>query len=169
MSESDYLGYQRALEKGLRTVAEGGAVPAYVRLADERGWPHAGHVDFIDNQINGASGTIRARAVFANRSLLLTPGLFGRIRVPGSEPHQAILIPDSAIVSDQSRKLVMTVAADGTVAAREVRQGPTFEGLRIVRSGLSAADTIVINGLLRARPGAKVTPQAGTIETEAEP
>jgi len=169
MSESDYLGYQRALEKGLMTTAQDSAVPAYVRLADERGWPHEGHVDFIDNQINGGSGTIRARAVFANASLLLTPGLFGRIRVPGSEPHQAILIPDSAIVSDQSRKLVMTVAADGTVAAREIRPGPTFEGLRIVRSGLGAADTIVINGLLRARAGTKVTPQAGTIATEAEP
>jgi len=169
MSESDYLGYQRALEKGLMTTAQDSAVPAYVRLADERGWPHEGHVDFIDNQINGGSGTIRARAVFTNPSLLLTPGLFGRIRVPGSEPHQAILIPDSAIVSDQSRKLVMTVAADGTVAAREIRPGPTFEGLRIVRSGLGAADTIVINGLLRARAGTKVTPQAGTIATEAEP
>ena len=169
MSESDYLGYQRALEKGLLTVAEGGAVPAYVRLADERGWPHEGHVDFIDNQINRGSGTIRARAVFANASLLLTPGLFGRIRVPGSEPHEAILIPDSAIVSDQSRKLVMTVAADGTVAAREIRPGPTFEGLRIVRSGLTASDTIVIDGLVRARAGAKVTPQQGKIVPEAEP
>ncbi len=169
MSESDYLGYQRAVPAGLMTSERGRAVSAYVRLANETGWPHEGHMDFIDNQIDRGAGTIRARAVFPNKSLFLTPGEFGRIRVPGSEPHQAILIPDAAIVSDQSRKIVMTVGADGTVVPRVIRPGPTYEGLRIVRNGLAASDTIVINGLVRARPGAKVTPEAGKIEAEPEP
>ncbi len=169
MSESDYLGYQRAVQTGLMTAERDHAVPAYVRLVDEKGWPHEGHMDFIDNQINRGAGTIRARAIFPNASHLLTPGEFGRIRVPGSEPHQAILIPDAAIVSDQSRKIVMTVSADGTVAPRVIRPGPTYEGLRIVRDGLAANDTIIINGLVRARPGAKVTPQPGKIEVEPEP
>ncbi|HLN10204.1 MAG TPA: efflux RND transporter periplasmic adaptor subunit [Xanthobacteraceae bacterium] len=169
MSESDYLGYQRAIQAGLMTSEQGGAVQAFVRLVDEKGWPHEGHMDFIDNQINRGAGTIRARAIFPNKSLFLTPGEFGRIRVPGSEPHQAILIPDAAIVTDQSRKIVMTVSADGTVVPRVVRPGPTYEGLRIVRDGLAAGDTIIINGLVRARPGAKVTPQPGKIEAEPEP
>jgi len=169
MSESDFLGYQRAIQAGLMTSEQGGAVQAFVRLIDERGWPHEGHMDFIDNQINRGAGTIRARAIFPNKSLLLTPGEFGRIRVPGSEPHQAILIPDAAVVSDQSRKIVMTVSADGTVVPRVIRPGPSYEGLRIVRSGLAAGDTIIINGLVRARPGAKVTPQPGKIEAEPEP
>ena len=169
MSESDYLSYQRAVQAGLLKSASDGTVTSFVRLADETGWPHEGHLDFIDNQLDRGAGTIRARAVFANASHLLTPGEFGRIRVPGSEPHQAILIPDAAVVTDQSRKIVMTVGADGTVAPRVIRPGPTYEGLRIVRDGLAAADTIVINGLVRARPGAKVTPQPGKIEAEPEP
>jgi RND family efflux transporter MFP subunit len=169
MSESDYLGYQRAIQAGLMTSEQGGAVQAFVRLVDEKGWPHEGHMDFIDNQINRGAGTIRARAIFPNKSLFLTPGEFGRIRVPGSEPHQAILIPDAAVVTDQSRKIVMTVGADGTVVPRVIRPGPTYEGLRIVRDGLAAGDTIIINGLVRARPGAKVTPQPGKIEAEPEP
>ena len=93
MSESDYLSYQRAVQAGLLKSASDGTVTSFVRLADETGWPHEGHLDFIDNQLDRGAGTIRARAVFANASHLLTPGEFGRIRVPGSEPHQAILIP----------------------------------------------------------------------------
>jgi len=96
----------------------------------------------------------------------LTPGQFARIRVPGSEPYQAILIPDSALVTDQSRKQVLVVKDDGTVEARVVRPGPSYDGLRIIRKGLAASDRIIINGLMRARPGAKVTPQPGTIEPE---
>jgi RND family efflux transporter MFP subunit len=168
MSETDYLSYQRAVAAGLLKSAQTASVPAQVKLVDERSFAHDGHLNFVDNAINRGSGTIRARAIFPNPDFIMTPGQFGRIRVPGSEPHQAVLIPDSAVVTDQSRKVVMTVKEDGTVVPREIRPGPTYQGLRIVRSGLTSSDTIIINGLIRARPGAKVTPQAGKIELDPQ-
>jgi multidrug efflux pump subunit AcrA (membrane-fusion protein) len=104
------------------------------------------------------------RAEFPNPDHFLTPGQFGRIRIPGSEQYKAILVPDAALVADQSRKLVMTVAADGTVVPKVVRPGPiTDDGLRIIRSGLDPQDQVIIDGLVRARPGSKVTPQPGKI------
>jgi RND family efflux transporter MFP subunit len=169
MSEADYLGYQRAVSAGLLTAARGSEVPVFVKLVDEQDWAHPGHMDFIDNQVDRGSGTIRARAVLPNPNRFITPGLFGRIRVPGSEPHEAVLIPDRAIVTDQSRKIVMTVKPDGTVVPKIIRPGPSYEGLRIVRKGLSPADTIIIDGLMRARPGAKVTPQPGKIQIGEQP
>jgi RND family efflux transporter MFP subunit len=123
-------------------------------------------MNFVDNQVDRGSGTIRVRAVFPNADFLLTAGQFGRIRIPGSEPYKAILIPDAALVSDQSRKIVMTVGGDNTIVPKVVRPGPTHDGLRIIRDGLVPTDRIVIDGLLRARPGAKVTPQPGTITPE---
>jgi multidrug efflux pump subunit AcrA (membrane-fusion protein) len=98
----------------------------------------------------------------------LTSGQFGRIRIPGSEPYKAVLIPDAALVSDQSRKIVMTVGNDNTIIPKVVRPGPTHDGLRIIRDGLLPTDRIVIDGLMRARPGTKVTPQPGTITPQAE-
>jgi multidrug efflux pump subunit AcrA (membrane-fusion protein) len=113
--------------------------------------------------------TIRARATFLNADFV-TPGQFGRIRIPASERYNAILIPDGAVVTDQSRKVVMTVKDDGTVEPKVVRPGPmTDDGLRIIRSGLAPTDRVIINGLVRARPGGKVTPQPGKIETAAQP
>jgi RND family efflux transporter MFP subunit len=168
MSESDYLAYQRASEKGLMKPTRDNAVPVQLHLNDEKGWPHEGRLNFVDNQVDRLSGTIRVRAVFPNPDSFLTPGQFGRIRIPGSEPYQAILIPDAAVVTDQSRKVVMVVKEDGTIEPRVVRAGPIYDNLRIIRSGLAATDRIVIDGLLRARPGAKVTPQPGKIELEAQ-
>src|SRR5690606_24776844 len=140
-------------------------VTVFVRLFDERNWAHKreGRLNFVDNQVDRGAGTIRVRAVFPNRELLITPGQFGRLRLPGSLPYRAVLVPDAAIVTDQSRKIVMTVADDGTVKPRVIRPGPMELGLRIVREGLSPDDRIIIDGLVRARPGAKVTPQPGTI------
>jgi RND family efflux transporter MFP subunit len=138
-------------------------VPAFVKLSDEQGWKHEGWLDFVDNQIDRSSGTIRVRAQFPNSDLFIAPGTFGRLRLPGSDPHPAVLIPDSAVVSDQSRKEVLTVAADGTVVPREIRPGPSYGNLRIVRAGLTAEDTIIIDGLMRARPNAKVSPEPGKI------
>jgi RND family efflux transporter MFP subunit len=163
MSERDYLAYERAVAAGRLRSTRDSTTPVQAQLSDERTWVRAGHMDFVDNQINRGSGTIRARAVFPNRSLLLTPGQFVRVQVPGSDPYQAILVPDEAIVTDQSRKIVMTVGAGGTVVPRAIRLGPHFQGLRIVREGLNANDTVVIDGLMRARPGAKVTPRMGAI------
>jgi RND family efflux transporter MFP subunit len=163
MSESQYLAYQRAIVEGRLASQRSGTVPAFVKLSDEQDWKHQGWLDFVDNQIDRSSGTIRVRAQFPNSNLFIAPGTFGRLRLPGSDPHPAILIPDSAVVSDQSRKEVLTVAADGTVTAKEIRPGPSYGNLRIVRAGLAPGDTIIIDGLLRAHQGAKVTPEPGQI------
>jgi RND family efflux transporter MFP subunit len=168
VSEADYLAYQRANAKGNLQSARDNSVAVALHLTDEKGWPHTGHLNFVDNQVDRGSGTIRLRAVFPNPDFLLTAGQFGRIRIPGSEPYKAILIPDEALVSDQSRKIVMTVNADGTIVPKVVRPGPTHDGLRIIREGLLPTDRIVIDGLMRARPGAKVTPNPGTITPEPD-
>jgi RND family efflux transporter MFP subunit len=167
MSEADYLAYQRAVAAGKLKSTRDGSVTAQVKLADETDWgKHEGKLDFVDNQVDRGAGTIRARTVFPNPNYFVTPGQFGRLRLPGSEPYVATLIPDAALVTDQSRKIVMTVAADGTVVPKVVRPGPMADelGLRIIRDGLAPGDKVIINGLMRARPGAKVTPQPGKIE-----
>jgi len=169
MSEGDYLTYQRATAAGKLDEARDSS-PVYVRLTDETEWPRRGLLNFIDNQVDRGAGTIRARATFPNSDFFVTPGQFGRIRIPASERYNAILIPDGAVVTDQSRKVVMTVKDDGTVEPKVVRPGPmTDDGLRIIRSGLAPTDRVIINGLVRARPGGKVTPQPGKIETAAQP
>jgi RND family efflux transporter MFP subunit len=169
MSESDFLAYQRAVADGKLKSTRDKGVEVEARLMDETRWSLKGTLDFVDNQVDRTAGTIRVRAIFPNPGLLATPGQFGRLRLPASDLYQAILIPDSAVVTDQSRKIVMTVQEDGTVEPRIIRPGPTFEGLRIVRSGLKPDDRVIINGLVRARPGAKVTPQPGKIEAEKQP
>jgi RND family efflux transporter MFP subunit len=168
MSESDFLAYQRRAAEGKMLSKRDADIPVEAHLTDETDWTLKGKLDFINNAVDRTAGTIRARAVFPNHDLLITPGQFGRIRIPGSEPHDAILIPDAAIVSDQSQKIVMTVAPDGTVVPKAIRPGPSYQGLRIVRSGLTGEETIIIDGLLRARPGGKVAPQLGKIEAQAE-
>ena len=163
MSESDFLVYQRAVSAGrLGSPRQAGTV-VQLRLDDEHDWKRTGKIEFVDNQIDRSSGTIRVRATFANADGFITPGQFGRLRLPASEPHSTLLVPDAALTTDQSRKLVMTVDADGTVVPKVVQAGPISDGLRVIRSGLDPADRVVIDGLLRARPGAKVSPQPGTI------
>jgi RND family efflux transporter MFP subunit len=169
MSERDYLLYQRAVQRGVLPSTRDHETVVQARLPDERGWPHSGTMNFVDNQLNAGSGTIRARAIFPNKDLFITPNTFGRLRVPGSNEYEATLIPDSAIVTDQSNQVVMTVTADGTVVPKAIQPGPSYPGgLRIVRSGLAPTDKIIISGLLRARPGGKVTPQPGTIEVPTD-
>jgi RND family efflux transporter MFP subunit len=167
LSESDYLAYQRAVANGKLPSTRESSLIAEVRLTDETEWKRQGILDFLDNTIDRGAGTIRARAVFANPDFFITPGQFGRLRLPGSERHEAILIPDGALVTDQSRKIVMLVKDDGTVEPRVVRPGPMVDGLRVIRDGLGPSDRIIINGLVRARPGGKVTPQPGKIEANA--
>jgi RND family efflux transporter MFP subunit len=164
LSEGDFLSYQRAVAQGKLASTRDVPLPVEAQLPDERAWSMKGQIDFVDNQVDRGAGTIRVRATFPNPTLLITPGQFGRVRIPASEPYQALLVPDSALVTDQSRKLLMTVKDDGTVEPKVVRPGPTYEGLRIIRDGLAPTDRVVINGLIRARPGAKVTPQPGKIE-----
>jgi RND family efflux transporter MFP subunit len=163
MSESDYLTYQRAVSEGQVQAAPEAGTQVDVRLDDEHDWKRRGRIDFIDNQVDRSSGTIRVRATFPNPNLFITPGEFGRLRLPMSQPHTAMLIPDAAITTDQSRKVAMTVAADGTVVPKVIQPGPLVDGLRVVRSGLDPSDRVVIDGLIRARPGTKVSAQPGQI------
>ncbi len=167
MSESDFLAYQRESARGNLASTRNRETVVEAHLTDEHEWLHKGTMSFVDNIVEEGTGTIRARGVFPNAEGLITPGQFGRIRIPGSPEYDAILIPDAAIVTDQSRKMALTVDAQGTVQARIIRPGPSQPGgLRIVRRGLEPTDRIVINGLLRARIGAKVTPTEGTIEPD---
>ncbi len=168
VSEQDFLAYQRAAASGRLTSTRDHMLQVAAHLTDEKDWSLQGTMDFVNNEVDRTTGTIRARAVFPNEKLLITPGQFGRVRIPGSDPYQAVLIPDSAILSDQSQKIVMAVKADGTVEPRVVRPGPLIDGLRVIREGLTGDDDIVIDGLLRARPGAKVAPSPGKIEAKPE-
>jgi membrane fusion protein, multidrug efflux system len=162
-SEADFLNYLRLAAAGARPLSRDVQNPVSVRLADETEYKHHGRMNFVDNALKAKTGTIRGRAVFDNKDGLLTPGFFGRLRLFGGE-HEALLVPDNAILSDQSRKIVLTVADDGTVGTKLVELGPIVDGLRVIRSGLAASDRIVIEGLQRARPGQKVTAEDGKIE-----
>jgi multidrug efflux system membrane fusion protein len=166
-SEADFLHYLRLAAAGTRPSSRDAPNPVAVRLADETEYTHQGRMDFVDNAINPKTGTIRARAVFDNKDGFLTPGFFGRLRLFGGT-HDALLIPDGAIASDQASKIVFTVADDGTVGTKRVELGPIIDGLRVVRSGLAPTDRIVIDGLPRARPGQKVKAEDGTIKAAAQ-
>jgi RND family efflux transporter MFP subunit len=168
MSEADFLAYQRAVLSGQLPSTRERSTLVNVKLVDEDDWSRQGRMDFVDNVVDRGSGTVRARAEFLNPDRLIAPGQFGTVRIPGSPEYEAILIPDAAIVTDQSEKLVMTVTEDGRIEPRVIRPGPTEMGLRIVRRGLDASDRIVINGLMRVRPGMEVTPQPGQIELPAQ-
>jgi multidrug efflux system membrane fusion protein len=133
-------------------------LPVYLGLANESGFPHEGRLDFVDNQVDPASGTIRTRAVFSNRSRALTPGLFARVKLVGTQKTNATLIRDAAIGTDQDRKFVLVLGPGDTLAYRPIVPGRLTDGLRIVTSGLKPGERIVVNGLMRVRPGMKVTP-----------
>ncbi len=166
-SEADFLRYQRLSASGARPSSRDAPNPVSVRLADESDYKHQGRMDFVDNVLNPKTGTIRGRAIFENKDGLLTPGFFGRLRLYGGE-REALLVPDNAISSDQASKILFTVAEDGTVGTKRVELGPIVEGLRVIRSGLAPTDRIVIDGLQRARPGQKVTAEAGKIEPASQ-
>jgi RND family efflux transporter MFP subunit len=168
VSEANYLAYQRAAERGVMPSMRDNKIEVFAKLPDEEEWPHKGTLEFLDNQVNETSGTIRARATFPNSNDAFTAGQFGHIRVPGSEPYEAILLPETAIVTDQSQKIALVVADDGTVGVKILRVGPNYNNMRIIREGLAPTDKVVINGLLRARPGSKVTAKMGSIEAASQ-
>ncbi len=160
IDERFFLAYSRDARARGSVLQEGAnGLEVQVRVTDSRVPPVSGYLDFSENRIDEETGTMRVRAVLDNPSEILTPGLFGRINVPGSLPYEGILIPDAAIVSDQNRRLVMTVDADGNVTPMPIRPGPRIDGYRVVREGLDGSEVIVIEGLLRARPGAVVSPE----------
>lgn len=157
MSESDYHAWQRANPR---------ATPhadVAITLDGDGSFDRHGTLDFIDNAVNRSSGTIRARATVPNPDLTITPGQFARLLVNLGRPKPVLLVPAAAVVPDQSQHLVMTVAPDGTVVPKVVELGELYHGLRVVRGGLTADDRVIINGLVRARPGMKVTPVAGAV------
>lgn len=175
-SEQDFLKYVRLSRSGQRASSRDARNPVYVALIDEAGFPHTGHMDFVDNRIDPNTGTMRGRAILNNDDGLLTPGLFVEVRLPGSGRYDAVLIPDSAVGSDQSEKFVFVVTdadpastsgAGGTpsltVERRLIETGPVSHGLRIVRSGLDGSERIVVRGLQLVIPGAAILPQDETV------
>jgi RND family efflux transporter MFP subunit len=156
--EASYLRYQRFALNNKNGGLDGG-VAVSLKLIDETDFVHQGRMDFVDNVIDRSSGTIRGRAVFSNADGIFTPGMFGRIRVPGSPPYTALLIPDAAIGSEQARKYVLVVDDGGVVHQKYVTLGQLDGGLRVVKDGLTAADRVIVNGQMRAHPGGKVTVQ----------
>ena len=160
MDEASYLRYERFSGSGKEMTGRDGGVLVGLKLLDEKNFDRNGYMDFVDNAIDRSSGTIRGRAVFSNPKDVLTPGMFGRIRVPGSPTYNALLLPDSAIGTEQVRKYVLVVGADNTAVQKYVTLGSlTDDNLRVIKDGISAGDRVVVNGLMRARPGQKVTPQ----------
>jgi multidrug efflux system membrane fusion protein len=154
--EQAYLKYVRLDRSGERRSSRDVANPVKLALADEEGFPHHGRMNFVQNRIDVNTATIQGRAVFENADLVLIPGQFVRLELLGSPPHQAILIPDQAVVSDQSQKFVWVVGADGAVEYRKVRPGPMIDGLRVIREGLKRNDPVVVLGVQSVRPGIKV-------------
>jgi RND family efflux transporter MFP subunit len=159
VSENNYIKYKRLAERGVRAGAADVGAPVEVSLPDERGFPHKGKLDFLDNRLDQGTGTLRARAVLPNKDGLFSPGLFARVRVTGTASYAALLLPDEAIGTDQTNKYVLVVGADGTVERRNVRLGPLVDGLRVVREGLAGENWVITRGLQRARPGLKVEPK----------
>jgi RND family efflux transporter MFP subunit len=163
MSESDYLTFSRERARLPRPLADEVAIS----LSDETTFARQGTLDFVDNALDRSSGTIHARATVPNPDLFLAPGQFARLRVAVAPPAPVLLLPDRAVLLDQSQHLVMTVAADGSVVPKIVQPGDLRGGLRVIRFGLKPSDRVVIDGLVRAAPGAKVAPQDGAIHYDS--
>jgi len=163
VDEATYLKNNKLWFEGKRPSSRDTPNPVQVALTGEIKPSHEGRMDFIDNRLDVSTATLRSRAVIPNHDLSILPGQFGRVRLIGSSPYEALLIPDTAVATDQSRKIVFVIKDDDTVEARPVVLGPLDEGLRVVREGLQAEDKVIIDGIQRARVGAKVNPRAGTI------
>lgn len=159
VDERSVLKYRQLHREGKRVSAQFGRVEAEMELAHESGFPHRGEIDFVDNQLDPATGTIRARAVFPNPDKLMAPGFFARVRVPGSGEYDGFLVPDRAIADDQGTSHVWVVDGENTAVYRKVATGPLLDGLRVVREGLAAGDRVVVDGVLAVRNGMKVTPE----------
>src|SRR5712672_4074700 len=158
VDEATYLKNNKLWFEGRRPSSRDTPNPVEVTLTGETKPSHEGKMDFIDNRLDVSTGTLRSRAVIRNKDLSILPGQFGRVRLIGSAPYEALLLPDTAVATDQSRKIVFVVKDDNTVEAKPVTLGPLDEGLRVIREGLQAEDRVIVDGIQRARVGAKVTP-----------
>lgn len=159
--EGSFLRYERIARNGGDIASRGAGVPVALKLIDEADFSHRGRMDFIDNVIDRSTGTIRGRAVFRNLDTIFTPGMFARVQVPASPPYDTLLVPDVAIGSEQVRKFVYVVGPDNTVSQKFLVLGQLSDHLRVVKEGLLPTDRVIVNGMVRAKPGAKVTPQEG--------
>jgi multidrug efflux system membrane fusion protein len=170
IDERQFLAYARdARERGASVQEGSGDLEVTVDIADRDGSSVRGKLDFAENRLDRASGTMRVRAILPNPDYILQPGLFGRVHVPGSLPYKAVMVPDEAVGADQDRRVVYVVDEAGVVQAKPVRLGPRLHGYRVIRSGLTGEETIVINGLMRVRPGVKVDATLVTLPPEAAP
>jgi RND family efflux transporter MFP subunit len=158
MDEATYLKNNRLYFEGKRPSSRETPNPVQVTMSGETKPSREGKMDFLDNRLDLSTGTLRSRAVIPNKDLSILPGQFGRVRLIGSAPYEALLLPDTAIATDQSRKIVFVVKDDNTVEAKPVVLGPLDDGLRVIREGLKAEDRVIVDGLQRARVGAKVSP-----------
>jgi RND family efflux transporter MFP subunit len=158
LDEASYLRYGDLATDGAGA-NRGLALPIKLKLLSESVFSHEGRMDFVDNAIDRSSGTIRARAVLANPDGRFTPGMFARVRMAAAPPKNELLVPDAAIGAEQAHKFVLVVDAENVARPKYVTLGPVVDGLRVITQGLSPDDNVIVNGLMRARPGAKVTPQ----------
>jgi RND family efflux transporter MFP subunit len=161
VDERSILKYQQQVREGRLADARSTQVPVYLQVETERGFPHQGVIDFVNNQFNSSTGTLQVRGLFPNATGFLTPGAFVRVRVAASPLHQALLITDRAVGTDQGTKFVLLVGGDNVVSVRPVELGPEVDGLRVVRNGLKGDEQIIVNGVINAKPGSKVSPQPG--------
>jgi multidrug efflux system membrane fusion protein len=169
IDERTYFSYARdARERGGSMQEGANNLDVVVRVADRSEAVFNGKLDFAENRLDNATGTMRVRARFDNKDGILQPGMFGRVNVPGSLPHRGILVPDEAIGADQERRIVFVLDDAGTVSTKEVRTGPRLDGYRVIREGLTGDETIVVNGLMRVRPGVKVKAEMVTLPPKAE-
>jgi RND family efflux transporter MFP subunit len=167
--EQTYLRYTGQAATDGRKGWHSDRLPVYLGLANETGFPHEGRLDFVDNRIDPATGTIRTRAIFSNKDRRFTPGLFARVKLVGGQRKPALLVRDAAIGTDQDRKFVLVLAKGDSVAYRPVELGRlSDDGLRIVRSGLEPGEKVVVNGLMRVRPGIKVTPSVVAMKDSSD-
>ncbi len=166
--EASLLRYQRLAHEGKDGTGGMGSTLIRLKLIDEKEFSHAGRMDFVDNVIDRTSGTIRGRAQFANADGLFIPGMFARAEVPSSAPYEALLVPDSAIGTEQVRKFVYVIGADNVAKQVYITPGQVVDGLRVIKDGLAAEDRVVVNGLMRVRPGLKVNPQEQGLPASAE-
>jgi RND family efflux transporter MFP subunit len=164
MSEADYMAFLRVRGKQQMPISD----TVDVSLSDEMEFSRQGTLDFVDNALNRSSGTIHARATLPNSDLLLTPGGFARVRLALSPPSPVLLVPDAAVLPDQSEHIVLTVGSDDTVTPKSVKLGDLRGGLRVIRSGLAPFDRVVIDGIPVVRPGSKVSPSAGSIRSNSD-
>ncbi|WP_231742977.1 efflux RND transporter periplasmic adaptor subunit [Polystyrenella longa] len=168
-NEQEFLKYMRLAQDGKRASSRQVKNPVFVALIDEEGYPHEGHMDFVDNRLDPNTGTMRGRAILANEDGLLTPGLFVKVRLPGSGRYDAILVPDESINSDQSEKYLYVVDDENKVVRKDVELGPISHGMRIIRKGLEGSEKVVTKGVQRIFPGAEVESELGTLVAEESP